>query len=227
MTKYAKVGSADKKEKMEAIKLVCEAHPLKHPGIPYDFSNVPGSISFVMKLGGRLIINQAGGVLENAGLCIHRHFGYPYIPGSALKGLARHAAWWEWSETEEDDAEKLALAAEIADIFGFPTGDKQLDAVLKQNGATESKGKVSFLNAIPVKNVSLTPDILTSHHGCDTKNPIPLPFPVVEKGAEFSFTVVSAEDQLREKAVFWLKKALMEDGAGAKTAAGYGWFKEV
>jgi CRISPR type III-B/RAMP module RAMP protein Cmr6 len=224
MTKYAKVGN--KNEKADAVEFVTKAQSLDISRFRYDFSSLRGSESFIMKLGGRLIINQAGGVLENAGLCIHRHFGYPYIPGSALKGIARHAAWWEWSETE-DNSEKLALAAEIADIFGFPTGDKQVDAVLKQNGATESKGKVSFLNAIPVKNVSLTPDILTSHHGCDTKNPIPLPFPVVEKGAEFSFTVVSAEDQLREKAVFWLKKALMEDGAGAKTAAGYGWFKEV
>src|SRR6266581_674937 len=37
--------------------------------------------TFTADLRGRLIVNQAGGVLENAGLCLDRHFGIPYIPG--------------------------------------------------------------------------------------------------------------------------------------------------
>ena len=222
LTKYAKVG--DKNEKRKAIEWFCKAKPYMPSGVPDLFAeNIPGAESFVMKLGGRLIVNQAGGVLENAGLCIHRHFGYPYIPGSALKGIARHAAWWEWSETDNDE-----IATDIAKIFGYPTGEKKLDSYLKSEGFCESQGKVSFLDAVPVdSNFKLVTDILTSHHDCDTKNPTPLPFPVVEKGATFTFTLVSENLDLRVKAIEYLKTALLEDGAGAKTAAGYGWFKEV
>ncbi len=43
------------------------------------------------KLQARLMVNMAGGVMENAGLCLDR-FGIPYIPGSAVKGCARRAA---------------------------------------------------------------------------------------------------------------------------------------
>lgn len=43
------------------------------------------------QLQSRLMVNMAGGVMENAGLCIDR-FGLPYIPGSAVKGCARRAA---------------------------------------------------------------------------------------------------------------------------------------
>lgn len=43
------------------------------------------------KLQARLMVNMAGGVMENAGLCLDR-FGVPYIPGSAVKGCARRMA---------------------------------------------------------------------------------------------------------------------------------------
>jgi CRISPR type III-B/RAMP module RAMP protein Cmr6 len=43
------------------------------------------------QLQSRLMVNMAGGVMENAGLCLDR-FGLPYIPGSAVKGCARRAA---------------------------------------------------------------------------------------------------------------------------------------
>src|SRR5438034_1425306 len=46
------------------------------------------------------MVNMAGGVMENAGLCLDR-FGLPYIPGSAVKGCARRAALaalLEWCE---------------------------------------------------------------------------------------------------------------------------------
>jgi CRISPR type III-B/RAMP module RAMP protein Cmr6 len=47
------------------------------------------------------MVNMAGGVMENAGLCLDR-FGLPYIPGSAVKGCARRAALAtlrEWCES--------------------------------------------------------------------------------------------------------------------------------
>jgi CRISPR/Cas system CMR subunit Cmr6 (Cas7 group RAMP superfamily) len=52
------------------------------------------------QLQSHLMVNMAGGVMENAGLCLDR-FGLPYIPGSAVKGCARRAALaalHEWCE---------------------------------------------------------------------------------------------------------------------------------
>lgn len=55
------------------------------------------------QLQSRLMLNMAGGVMENAGLCLDR-FGLPYIPGSAVKGCARRAALaalHEWCESNQ------------------------------------------------------------------------------------------------------------------------------
>lgn len=49
------------------------------------------TIVIYAQLQARLMVNMAGGVMENAGLCLDR-FGLPYIPGSAVKGCARRAA---------------------------------------------------------------------------------------------------------------------------------------
>jgi len=43
------------------------------------------------QLQSRLLVNMAGGVMENAGLCLDR-FGMPYIFGSTVKGCARRTA---------------------------------------------------------------------------------------------------------------------------------------
>lgn len=91
------------------------------------------------QLQSRLMVNMAGGVMENAGLCLDR-FGLPYIPGSAVKGCARRAALAalrEWCETgqkpgatgqDQDNLFKTACApfaspavmlAAIAQVFGY------------------------------------------------------------------------------------------------------------
>jgi CRISPR-associated protein Cmr6 len=64
----------------------------------------------------------------------------------------------------------------------------------------------------------------------DWHNPVPVGFLAVPAGKEFHFAVgwraaAPRAEQLRPKAEEWLKKGLQELGAGAKTAAGYGYFK--
>ena len=61
------------------------------------------------QLQARLLLNMAGGVMENAGLCLDR-YGLPYIPGSAVKGCARRAALYalrEWTQggAKPDDSD--------------------------------------------------------------------------------------------------------------------------
>ena len=101
----------------------------------------PAQILFA-QLQSRLIINMAGGVMENAGLCLDR-FGLPYIPGSAVKGCARRAALaalYEWCETDVKPTDKeheknlftaacasfnspTEMLAAIAHVFGWSEQD--------------------------------------------------------------------------------------------------------
>jgi CRISPR-associated protein Cmr6 len=95
------------------------------------------------QLQSRLMVNMAGGVMENAGLCVDR-FGLPYIRGSAAKGCTRRvalAALHEWCETgvrpgdEQDGQDNLFKAtcaqfqsppdmlAAIARVFGWSEQD--------------------------------------------------------------------------------------------------------
>lgn len=78
-----------------------------------------------VKLQSRLMVNMAGGVMENAGLCFDR-FGIPYIPGSTVKGCARRMAIQlvkEARETNRPDAELAALLADIALVLGWGQDD--------------------------------------------------------------------------------------------------------
>lgn len=111
-----------------------------HPTAP----QLPGSPPpLYAQLQSRLMINMAGGVMENAGLCLDR-FGMPYIPGSGVKGCARRAALAalrEWTNsgtkpgTGPDDRENPfteacrpftspeEMLAQIALIFGWIDSD--------------------------------------------------------------------------------------------------------
>lgn len=200
-----------------------------------------GATVFRAALGGRLIINQAGGVIENAGLALDRNSGVPFIPGSAVKGIARVGA--ALSET---------APAEIALVFGW-TASK-----VKDLPAKSFAGSVAFLPAYPTSSAAIEMDIVNSHHaeyysrkkdpdGCvlhplatDDEKPVPNFFPVVRAGTEFQFILLPAGagrtnavktalgldgmfDPLA-KAREWLLAGLTQHGIGAKTAAGYGWF---
>jgi CRISPR-associated protein Cmr6 len=76
---------------------------------------------FYAQLQSRLMVNMAGGVMENAGLCLDR-FGLPVLPGSAIKGCARRMAIQELLEAREVGkpvGELARLLADIALIFGW------------------------------------------------------------------------------------------------------------
>jgi len=73
------------------------------------------------QLQSRLMVNMAGGVMENAGLCLDR-FGMPYIPGSAVKGCARRMATQMLLDAQGEDA-KADLLVKIALAFGWGDAD--------------------------------------------------------------------------------------------------------
>ncbi len=258
LSKYAKLLE-DKSAKRNILDYVCKGNPLRDA----PEWNQESAVCLKMRLMGRMMVDQGGGVIENANLRVHRHFGYPFIPGSALKGIARHASWEKW-DREEDPGKKLELAIAIAEVFGFPTGDsatrekdeegrKQLTPddisdfldeyirkyaleLIKDSVGREKHfaGAISFLPGVPRGRTELVTEILNPHarkkEDKDRKNPVPIFFPAIEKGAVFEFTIIplkrSTESHI-EFAVDNLKHGLSIHGVGSKTAAGYGWFEEI
>ncbi len=73
------------------------------------------------RLQSRMILNAAGGVLENGGMCLDRISGVPYIPGSAVKGCARR--WAIQALAEADAKVKPSLMKDLALIFGWGDQD--------------------------------------------------------------------------------------------------------
>lgn len=237
LEKFVRIGGDNAKHgEIDAV-VDCQR---KNGQKPVSLPLPPGGVRFPARLKSRLIVNQAGGILENAGMCLHPHFGYPYIPGSAVKGIARHAAWCEWHEAKEP--EKECIAKDIACVFGYPTNDKGLDAYLEERGCDAKRGGcISFWAAEPDGKAGLVTDIVNCHHmkyygsddnppavATDDEAPNPQFFPAVEKDGTFVFTLVPVRDAGETELALakkWLIRAITENGVGAKTSAGYGWFE--
>lgn len=164
--------------------------------------------------------------LENAGIYLHHVHGFPYLPGSGLKGLARAYALTRWLPAQKDPA---AAAQRINDIFGPET----------QNAG--AAGSVVFHDAWPARSANLYIDVLCCHHSQyysskgkklpgDWEDPVPVYFLGVKEGTEFCFALsarkgLPVQDVWLEQAMGFLKGGLQYMGAGAKTSAGYGLFR--
>ncbi len=147
--------------------------------------------------------------VEN-GFAWHPTLGTPYLPGSSVKGLVR-----AWTKLDADSA---------------PTSGRLL-------GDRDSAGSISFLDAIPIAPVLLEADIMTPHYAGwtesdppgDWRSPTPIPFLTTAVGMQFLFGVFPCatvtQDDL-SAVMSWLRSALEWAGAGAKTAVGYGRFKQ-
>ncbi len=79
--------------------------------------SIPDAVFIHAKNQSRLLLNMSGGVLENAGVSLERFSGLPIIPGSAVKGVTRHAAIQQLLDARQE--EKSALLADIALAFGW------------------------------------------------------------------------------------------------------------
>ena len=88
-----------------------------------------GAPPLYAQLQSRLMVNMAGGVMENAGMCLDR-FGLPYIPGSAVKGCARRAAiqsLMDARDANQDVANLARLLANVALVFGWGEGEWKVE----------------------------------------------------------------------------------------------------
>lgn len=169
----------------------------------------------------RMVVGLGGGHVLETAMTLHRIYGFPIIPGSALKGVTR--AWVELEVKPDDD---LVVA-----VFGTPAGETPMKA-----------GRVIFFDAVPTQVPKLELDVMNPHYGdyyaekkdrgrpippADYLSPVPVYFLTVAGGCEFAFAVAprNGNKGLAETAAGWLKEALREMGVGAKTVAGFGYFR--
>lgn len=195
-----KVGS-EYKTYFDSWKLALESEPQTRLG-ELTFRNT------------RLAIGLGSEHPYKVGCTLHRTYGVPYIPGSALKGLT---AFFARQELEGWDSGSEAYLT----LFGKGEVDGQA-------------GCVTFFDALP-KPVTgkgyLRRDVLTVHHPdyyqkdrvekppADWDSPNPIPF--VTATGEF-LVAASGPAQWVAAALEILKMALNEYGVGGKTSQGYG-----
>lgn len=193
---------------------------------------------------GRLAINLADSLIQNAGIALDRAFGLPYIPGSAIKGVCRAAALDEISQSSGDQTKELV--SRFCSVFGYSKndlkGDLKAQAHLFKELEDARKGAISFLPSYPINHAKIVVDLTNVHYpdyyksgnqrDLSKERPRPNPFPTVESGAQFAFCLAlnnmpidEEPKELLNQARKWLEAALTDRGIGAKTAAGYGWFR--
>ncbi|WP_237152168.1 type III-B CRISPR module RAMP protein Cmr6 [Oryzibacter oryziterrae] len=200
----------------------------------------PNGISFTMELSSRLITGT--GIphpIEN-GLLFHPTLGCPYIPGSSVKGMVQSFAD-EWLRGDAYTEVPSELGEVMTRIFGQP--ERLAGSQAHKSGIT-ALGSVAFLDAIPITRPKIVADVMTPHVGKyltggatypkEDVAPIPLYFPVVEKGCRLRFTLVPTvaaglknEEEVSSDILLaggWLVAGLRDIGIGAKTKSGYGRF---
>jgi CRISPR-associated protein Cmr6 len=161
----------------------------------------------------RFVVGLGAAHVLETGITLHRLFGLPIVPGSALKGAARAYT-------------KL--------VEGKPDDDADLIAVF---GTTEKAGSVIFFDAIPLEPPKFQLDIMNPHYPnyyreqggkppADWESPSPVFFLTVRE-TPYLFAIAARSEQgnrLLDLAEQWLKGALRELGIGAKTSADYGYW---
>jgi len=184
-----------------------------------------GAQPFEMKTDWRFVAGLGRtGPLE-VGFTFHR-YGFPILPGSSVKGIARaYASLYDGKDESDKDFQV---------IFGYAAEGSEDESKALCGGAV-------FFDAIPASLPSLELDIMNPHfpkyyqgkeRPTDSQNPVPVYFLTVAPGTTFRFAVgwrTALDDKakaLREQAEKWLKEGLLWLGAGAKTSAGYGYFIE-
>ncbi|MDD5333031.1 MAG: type III-B CRISPR module RAMP protein Cmr6 [Rhodoferax sp.] len=180
----------------------------------------------------RLAIGLGNASPFEVGLTLDHTYGLPFLPGSALKGLAAAHASQAWGVNEARWKEKTG------EYHRFVFGD------------TAQAGCIDFFDAWirpeSVNGTTLVPDVTTPHHSAyysandqdqipaaDWDSPVPVSFLTVNKGVKFELVLgcdlLAESPAERDTICGWLKlvsellcEALKHRGLGGKTSSGYG-----
>ena len=226
--KRYKAGGQDDTGRSPQQRLVNEVASLAVPDIYEHFYKrwesdlrAAGAITFPSRVRGRMVVGLGNESVLETSVTLHHTYGVPYIPGSALKGLA----------------------ASYARLVAGPAWQPGGVAYTTAFGTTDSAGYLTFYDALyipnsaPDKGHPLRADVLTVHHPdyyqkkngkreapADWDSPNPVPFLT----ATGSYLIALAAPDLKN-ADAWiaslftiLEEALLMLGIGAKTSSGYG-----
>lgn len=180
---------------------------------------------FGKRANARILSGLGGAHPMEVGFSFHPLYGFPYLPGSGLKGVAR-----AWAELTAQDPDK------IKSVFGSESKDERQSREHQQGG-------VIFFDAYAVTPPKLEVDILNPHfpdYYRDPKNnlptewqsPNPVNFLTIGTGKEekdkpiFQLILVARSSEALHLAQDWLERGLEQLGFGGKTASGYGYFSE-
>lgn len=178
--------------------------------------------------------------LENAGLCLHPIYGFAYLPGTGLKGLAHAYACEIWLPEQPN---REVAWDQICEVFGWADSPALADLAkrLKLKVPKGAKaGSIIFHEAWPTSWPKLFVDIVNNHYPKyyrseaapgDWDSPNPVYFLAIESGTTFDFRLQKRRwdigNDLLNLGLEWLQGGLCHLGCGAKTNAGYGCFKAV
>lgn len=175
------------------------------------------------KVKGRMVVGLGAESVLETSVALHRTYGVPYIPGSALKGLAAAYAHQRLTDPEWRKAtEKTPIGKAHQILFGDTT----------------TAGYVTFYDALYIPpdtgydKKALHPDVITVHHPkyyqggqaapADWDSPTPIPFLSATGSYLIALSTSPGAEAWLERAYEILGLALAEMGIGAKTSSGYG-----
>lgn len=198
----------------------------------------------------RLAIGLGTESVYETSLTLHHIYGIPYIPAQSLKGAVRNYTINKYFESEVD---AIINNKTFCLLFGTPEEikvkiDNKITKSFKSAIKKDFAGFVTFFEAFPLylDGKTIKEDIMNPHYGDyyaknkapgDYYNPNPINFLTVEN-TPFRFvfgvnpknnvkvTWFNEEMLLIDLAKKLIKEALILSGVGAKTAVGYGYFKE-
>jgi CRISPR-associated protein Cmr6 len=166
---------------------------------------------------GRMVVGLGVQTPLETHVSLQRTWGVPWIPGSALKGLASSTAHRSGEASWKRATVEVPGGSDARTLFGDLT----------------TQGAVTFHDAwwIPEggsPKLPLDPDVMTVHHpkyygGSEAPQDWDEPTPVSFLTATGSYLVaLSGPSVWVDVAAEWLRIGLRNDGIGAKTHAGYG-----
>ncbi|TMC18975.1 MAG: type III-B CRISPR module RAMP protein Cmr6 [Chloroflexi bacterium] len=170
-----------------------------------------------VRVRGRMVIGLGSESLLEASISLHRTYGVPYIPASALKGLAASYAHHRLG----DEWRKGGMFHRV--VFG--------DA--------DNAGYITFFDGLYIPGTeqggrALVPDVITVHHQkyyqntaqvpYDSDDPTPIPFLSATGHYLLALSAPDFEQPTRWIDITFqiLAEALDKLGIGAKTSSGYG-----
>jgi CRISPR-associated protein Cmr6 len=180
-----------------------------------------GALLKSLQIEGRVVVGLGAEAVLEASVTMHRTYGVPYIPGSALKGLASSYAR---KELENDEWRKVKDDGNVGILY---------EAVF---GSAGKSGYITFHDALYVPSANnqtqlLHADVMTVHHAdyyggedppADWDDPNPVPFLSATGSYLLALSGEPGTDRLLVHTMDILALALRDYGIGAKTSSGYG-----